>query len=229
MVSTPTLKDSENVFRNSKETEAWDDACWELANALGEYPNGEELFDAYWRTLVFNTERLGSVAPPDLKISYMAWISLFMTGNEIRGLCQQPQQPVRDDVRPKSTRTWGWMNGFTNKIATKWRGVALTTKLLWKLEIAKRQSKAGERFDDAFKRYSFGRKFCITANGYMGWAPSEAKIDDLVCYFEGCPLPYVIRGRDDGYELIGDCYIHGIMHEPPKGLDMNVLEVVHLV
>jgi hypothetical protein len=227
-VATPTLNDLENMSRNSRETKAWNDSCWELAKALGEYPTGESISDAYWRKLVFNTEHLQE-APPDLEFSYKAWISLFVTYIEAWEMGQQVQQPVGDDSRPKTPSTWGWIEGFSNRMAAKRRAWFLISKLGWKLITAMKQAKAGERFTEAFKRYSFGRKFCTTANGYIGWATSEAQIGDRLFYFKGYPLPFVIRGRQGGHELVGDCYIHGLMHQPPKGLDMSAMELITLI
>jgi hypothetical protein len=229
MVATPTLNDMENQARNSREIKAWNDSCWELAKALGEYPTGENISDAYWRTLVFNTEHLGLEAPPDLELSFKAWTSIFATHIEVYEVGRQVHQIEGDNTSPKPPSTWGWIEGFSNRIATKGRRLILVTKLLWKLTIAMEQAKAGERFTEAFKRYSFGRKFCTTANGYIGWASSEAQIDDRLCYFEGCPLPFVIRGCEGGYELVGDCYIHGLMHQPPRGLDMSAMELITLI
>jgi hypothetical protein len=61
------------------------------------------------------------------------------------------------------------------------------------------------------------------------WVPSEAQIDDCLCYFEGSPLPFVIQSREGGHGLVGDCYIHGLMHEPPKWLDMSAMELITLI
>jgi hypothetical protein len=228
MVSTPTLHDMEILAKNSRETVAWDDSCWELVKALGEYPTGEKLFDAYWRTLVFNTECSGE-APPDLKISYKAWISSFILFNEAREISQQVQQLARDDVRPRPPSTWGWIEGFAKRIAANWRGFTLMVLMLRRMEIANKEIKAAERFTEAFKNLSAGRKFFTTANSYMGWVPSAAQIGDCLCYFEGCPLPFVIRRREGGHELVGDCYIHGLMYEPPKELDMSSMEPITLI
>jgi hypothetical protein len=35
---------------------------------------------------------------------------------------------------------------------------------------------------------------------------------DSIVIFRGARVPHVIRKRGDDWELIGDCYVHGIMH-----------------
>jgi len=78
------------------------------------------------------------------------------------------------------------------------------------------QIKAGERFASAFNNYSSGCKFCTTANGFMGWVPAAAQTSDALCYSEANPLPFVVRKYElQGYRMIGDSYIHGMMRGPP--------------
>ncbi len=72
---------------------------------------------------------------------------------------------------------------------------------------------ASAPFENAFKRYCFGRKFCTTTNGYMGWVSSKALKGNCLCYFEGCKLPFVIRPCVGGYQLVGDCYLHGLTYD----------------
>lgn len=66
------------------------------------------------------------------------------------------------------------------------------------------------------------RRFCRTEAGRLGQVRKETRVGDLVCVVLGAEVPYVIRpvgdkgdgGEGDGdvvYELVGDCYIHGIM------------------
>jgi hypothetical protein len=69
---------------------------------------------------------------------------------------------------------------------------------------------------------------CIfaTDNGYLGLGPKTLKAGDLICVFPGADVPFALRERDDGVgrlertfwrkerrecELVGECYVHGIM------------------
>lgn len=56
------------------------------------------------------------------------------------------------------------------------------------------------------------RRFFVDDGGLIGLAPSGALEDDTVALFLGAQVPFVIRERGDGkYQLIGECYVHGIM------------------
>ncbi|KAH9484582.1 Heterokaryon incompatibility protein 6, OR allele [Psilocybe cubensis] len=56
------------------------------------------------------------------------------------------------------------------------------------------------------------RSFIITERGFLGMAPDNSKPGDVVCIFQGGEVPFVLRPRENNqWELIGECYLHGIM------------------
>ncbi|KAK7409526.1 hypothetical protein QQX98_008310 [Neonectria punicea] len=77
------------------------------------------------------------------------------------------------------------------------------------------------------------RRFLATAHGRLGWAPLCTKPGDLVCIFDGAPVPFILRprtekmtasqkqsrdnafsmlGDETKYELVGEAYIDGMMY-----------------
>lgn len=60
---------------------------------------------------------------------------------------------------------------------------------------------------------SGGRRFCVTSEGRLGMVRREAVEGDLFCVILGAEVPYIVRptGRRS-YELIGDCFLHGVMY-----------------
>ncbi|KAF8189754.1 heterokaryon incompatibility protein-domain-containing protein [Pholiota molesta] len=56
------------------------------------------------------------------------------------------------------------------------------------------------------------RSFTITRRGFLGLTPDTARAGDLICVFQGGDVPFVVRPKsDDEWELVGECYIYGIM------------------
>ncbi|KAF5693038.1 heterokaryon incompatibility protein (het-6OR allele) [Fusarium denticulatum] len=56
------------------------------------------------------------------------------------------------------------------------------------------------------------RRVFLTDEGHLGLAFSSALEGDSVWVVSACPVPLVLRPRADGtYQLVGDCYVHGIM------------------
>lgn len=56
-----------------------------------------------------------------------------------------------------------------------------------------------------------GRRFMRTSEGMIGLAPGVAAVGDCVGVFEGGMVPLVLRLRGENWELLGDCYVHGVM------------------
>lgn len=65
--------------------------------------------------------------------------------------------------------------------------------------------------------YSMDRCFYRTRRGYLATGPKNVQQGDVVCVFMGGAVPFILRprGREDGYTLIGDTYVHGIMDGEP--------------
>ena len=56
-----------------------------------------------------------------------------------------------------------------------------------------------------------GRVFFTTTTGYVGLAPHDTREGDLVFVVMGVDVPYILRPYDDGYELIGEAYVQGVV------------------
>lgn len=56
------------------------------------------------------------------------------------------------------------------------------------------------------------RRLAITSQGYLCMAPNTTLPGDLICVLFGCPLPVLLRRRQNStyFTLIGTCYCHGI-------------------
>jgi hypothetical protein len=64
----------------------------------------------------------------------------------------------------------------------------------------------------AYEISTSGRMMFRTKKGYIGMGPRLAKPKDRIALFVGGRVPLIIRESGDAWELIGDTYVHGIMH-----------------
>jgi hypothetical protein len=64
-------------------------------------------------------------------------------------------------------------------------------------------------FDDI----CFGRRLIGTDNGYVGLAPSGARIGDEIFLLEGVSMLVIVRKHDDRFTLIGEGYLFSYAHE----------------
>ena len=56
------------------------------------------------------------------------------------------------------------------------------------------------------------RRFITTMKGYAGLGPSSCVPGDLICIILGCVIPIILRRVEGHFEVVGECYAHGIMH-----------------
>jgi hypothetical protein len=73
------------------------------------------------------------------------------------------------------------------------------------------------------------KRFAASSNGYLASVPVSSLPGDLVCVVMGATVPFVLRPLHGGYQLIGECYVHGLMcGEALKmtGLDVKTLTLV---
>jgi hypothetical protein len=115
-------------------------------------------------------------------------------------------RPYSDLDMAKGVSTWyALCKGVANGVLIN------STDLRFKLGIA---------FSEKGAFTTLGRKFCVTREGRMGLVPSGAKEDGLVCALEGGESLFLVQPvLKDGvrshneYHLVGECYIHGLMHK----------------
>ncbi|KAK1673270.1 heterokaryon incompatibility protein [Colletotrichum godetiae] len=69
------------------------------------------------------------------------------------------------------------------------------------------------RFRIAASRACDQRRVIKTAEGFYGLAPACAREGDVVVMLYGGPVPFVLREIDDGWWLLGDCFIDPLMPE----------------
>ena len=71
------------------------------------------------------------------------------------------------------------------------------------------------RYLNALRRVSNKRCFFETSRHYFGLGPQPMKPGDVICVVIGASTPIVLRpvpGNDRIFQLLGDCYVHGIMY-----------------
>jgi hypothetical protein len=64
-----------------------------------------------------------------------------------------------------------------------------------------------------------GRVMFVTSTGWLGLAPYGTREGDVVFVAIGADVPYVLRACEDGYELVGECYVQGIMDGEAMEMD----------
>ncbi|CAF9940353.1 MAG: hypothetical protein HETSPECPRED_002390 [Heterodermia speciosa] len=73
-----------------------------------------------------------------------------------------------------------------------------------------------------------GRRMFVTERGYLGLAPELTELGCRVAVGKGGKFPLILKPKEhERWELIGDCYVHGIVHgegfEQCKCTEMEVV------
>jgi Heterokaryon incompatibility protein (HET) len=69
---------------------------------------------------------------------------------------------------------------------------------------------------------------CTTTNGYLASAPYTTKSGDCIAVLTGGRAPFILRPVDSFYQLVGPCYIHGIMKGEAFPIDQGELEWISI-
>ncbi|KAL9045627.1 MAG: hypothetical protein Q9214_001357 [Letrouitia sp. 1 TL-2023] len=72
-----------------------------------------------------------------------------------------------------------------------------------------------------------GRRLAWTTMNHLALVPAGTNVGDSVVLLAGGAVPYVFQAKDDVWELLGDAYVHGLMHgeawNPDQMTDMNIV------
>ncbi|PKS11156.1 hypothetical protein jhhlp_002917 [Lomentospora prolificans] len=168
---------------------------------------------AFWRTVVGNTTAKGGGPAPESYASLLnrrIWefglVTVESNGFGLHEIMARNKQLVLSGYKLEEL-------AFDRKESSSW----LTRKEEWKVSVDKNK---GELTEVELEAMSWAmnvlawRRLAGTKMGRMGLACADAKIGDSIALLVGCDVPMALRRRedDDGWVVVGECYIHGIMN-----------------
>ena len=173
----------------------WEYEARDTMGTLKSYPTGCDVLDAYWRTLIVNKTAEDFKPEPEVGEKYKAAFRRPLVPNDEVECAYYP----RGLFRLLKSR-------YDRLVQSSFGGGYLQPQ--------------GRRYVIRMDAMSTNRRFATTVLGYMGLFPSQARKGDAVAIIYGAPSPFVIRPEGQDYQLIGECYVHGIMDgEAMKGVD----------
>jgi hypothetical protein len=116
------------------------------------------------------------------------------------------QNTLCADLLPSSNRTEAWYDEVVLGV-----GTASTRESSASKERSPMGPELLQQFHAVMLRATHGRHFFVTEHGYIGLAAATAQRGDAVAVLLGGDVPYTLRSKGRAYELIGECYVHGIM------------------
>ncbi|CZT10030.1 uncharacterized protein RCO7_03176 [Rhynchosporium graminicola] len=157
-----------------------------LAGSRGRrtYPTGEDIADVFARTLYLN----------DFSSEYTMEDVRDMFNTFSYRMIETAMSTLEGIVTRKLLH-WSESNGFLlARMTLKASGI----------------DRGRVMIEDLFFRM-IQRRMVVTEKGYIGIAPRLAKEGDCIVLVKGGRVPLILRPEEDQWELLGDCYVHGIM------------------
>ncbi|KAJ3544957.1 hypothetical protein NM208_g2761 [Fusarium decemcellulare] len=160
--------------------------CINFAAQLRGAPPGDTVFNAFWHTIVAGKDGNGQLKSPT---SFAEIFSLLLDELTSRSPSLPGQTYSVRQTRPKGKGRLELEN------------------------LSKRApSQTFQEIRTAMKRALKDRRLGITQKGYLGLFPQRAKEGDDIYVLENCVVPFVMRPAEHGnLQLVGECYVYGIM------------------
>lgn len=180
-------------------------SVWKSMSEMCSFTYGSDLEEAFQRTL--HADVIGGRR-------YQESTQSTNMGKETNG-----GGPLDDSVSESST---GYVYLTEGKLGTVER----------EKEVERESISSDSTSDSAasIKRAAIKRSFFVTEKGYMGLGPSSIEEGDLVYVLSGGQAPFILRPKvlREGFSLVGESYVHGIMDGEATVLGKEV-ETFYLV
>ena len=181
------------------------------------YINGQSRFESYWRTFLGNIVPKGS--EPAIAKSFTALI--------IQSLLSQTDLPP-EELIVRLEKAFQHLAGLDSALAQRLRSldnpsldslpenipafVSRCTNPQFRAELWAALANVSLLFLQT-SEFS-GKALLRTENGYLGLGPRRTKEGDQIWVIEQARVPFVLRPipETDYFQLVGECYIHGIMN-----------------
>ncbi|KAF5022300.1 hypothetical protein F66182_5650 [Fusarium sp. NRRL 66182] len=191
-------------------------------------PTDQPIVEAFWRTLIMDSDMARRPAPSRLAAAFSAWIIMItICGLSANRLANPFIIDQFEDLEPlwtlantrDSTNT---LPKTSDMIPLLFKSGLRSDPTVPVMAESEKQAmfaswgKAAAPFE-ALLRITLvaNRRFARTVRGYLCLVPLQAKIGDKVMIIAGCPTPLILRrtrpSSDSYFQLVGDTYVHGAM------------------
>lgn len=199
--STSLFEVDENVVQQLISTNEWLRECWSIAAA--DKPMTAQRFDAFWRTMTCNLTHNGRPAPRAYSKYFRRYMAFMREAPSMLHRHLQDERPIvpcRSGFRASLVELFSVSSVIKSRSVNfhKWFNKSFETNSL---------------VEASLTMWASCRRFCRTEDGRLAQVPQHAAAGDSICVLHGSDVPYVLRLQEDGtFVVIGECYVHRIMH-----------------
>lgn len=238
VVSDLMTYDDQNLERSFDTFASWKNLVTLDMPMTAKYVTGKETrMEAYWRTLCMDTVRKNTgkgapygkgyeyqrCAPDYIQKSLDSWMDPELTPHLAHTRESQCQDATStDDLTREATKFTSSLGGnLVEELSSHNEGLNY-------IEV-----------DFAICSATMDRRIFGTKDGFLGLGPSDIRNGDQVYIFEGGHVPFIVRKApnrnilgeqaENCFELVGDCYVHGIMDGELVPEEMSQEQAIWLV
>ena len=203
---------------------AWaSDQYLRLTSSGSAYPGGGSYLEAIWRTIISDTDPKnrfkGGSAPASMAQDFEAYVRPDKALAKWEASHAYPNQNKPEWMQPPDIDPAviaAWEREMNIEVSTPNDG-CIEENVFSPLrggEPVDQERRGNEYRDVILHAGNLYRKFFTTEKGYIGLSVSEIAVGDVVAFFTGASVPFVLRSRSgtSEYLLVGDCYVHGLMN-----------------
>ena len=212
------------------------------------YMNGQDRVEVLWRALIADQARGQSPAPVFIGNAFHQHLLMHLSTYILstRGLQTDDAQGMISKIAPivhlslSSTISTTLIPSITEIVArcrvyhsleaARTAKSPATTALrdVWD-SVLREEQKAAPFTREAATVFT-ARRIFRTRDNLIGIGPRSLQVDDCIFILPGANVPFLLRKRADGtYKLVGEAYVHGIMHGEALDRDDLGLERLDLV
>jgi hypothetical protein len=173
------------------------------------YPTGEDIEDVWWRTGVCDrNSELDIKAPDEYRESLRLW-----------RITSAWDAAAKDEDFEK-------LSELSNKLAPYFPD----SRLPHTVEGFKELKDSTVEFQLGCLHHFSRSRACLTNKGYICRAPRTVAAGDVIAVFAGAEVPYLLRpiGQNQ-YQLLGNCYCHGIMYGEALNMPGHELADIEII
>ncbi|KAF5013168.1 hypothetical protein FDECE_797 [Fusarium decemcellulare] len=174
------------------------------------YFTGEHIYHVLWKCLCANTVD-GEPAKPELCHDFVTWAGLYIV--KLRKERGQPSFAEQlSQLSPSFTLEELYGACPRGEFMAMQAGSVLSVPREPADSIVPSSDDYG-RFGNELLRHGYGgRRIFRTKHGYLGTGLESTRPGDCIYIVEGCNVPLVMRPAEGCFHLVGEAYVHGIMH-----------------
>ena len=206
------------------------DVCLALPTILRD---GQDRIQGLWRTMVADSEYSLRPAPPELGACFHDWILkalFFIRKYEVEWA--SVLSIIFEKITQLSENTVTLISLPNVGVGSLWRGrVMVTREGSTNQEIAKYVTSDNLLKFEKLISAVYAQLLFRTNGGDLGYGPLSTSPGDQIWVLENGRVPFVLRPVADGknFELLGECYVHGVMDGQLFSKGMPVYENISLV